>query len=433
MIASELREADRLESLWSYGILDTGAERAFDLLCEAAATVCGAPMAMINLVDADRQWAKARVGAVPQEVGRDVSLCNTIVETGLPFVVPDVRTERCLAGHPSASGARFVAYAGVPLIGRDGLPIGALCVLDVLPRAFVDREIDLLRGLADQVMVQLELRRHYRRVGYVEEHLHPDACRPERLRAALDNGELVPHYQPVVDMVSGEVLGLEALLRWNHPAEGLLAPSSFLPALTDSGLLAPVTRMVLDHALSTRSALAQVMPIASEFRMGVNIAPAQLSDPGFHELVIDTLRLHQTAGCGLLIELTEDERLGDLDLAKRQLRALGDAGVMVFLDDFGAGWSNLQRTLELPLTGLKIDGSLIGASDRDERARGLVRGALGIADELGLMSVAEGVETDAMRDRLLAMGCRYGQGWLFGRPTAAENLGEVLSVPTAAH
>lgn len=429
MTTPKLREADRLESLWSYRILDTGAERAFDLLCEAAATVCGTPMAMINLLDEDRQWAKARVGAVPQQVPRDVSLCNTIVETGTPFVVADVRAERCLAGHPAAVGSRFVAYAGVPLIGRDGLPIGALCVLDVSPRAFGDAEIEVLRGLADQVMVQLELRRHYRRVGYVDERLHPDACRPERLRAALDNGELVPHYQPVVDMVSGEILGLEALLRWDHPTDGLLPPASFLPALTDSGLLAPVTRMVLDHALTTRSTLAQVLPLHPEFRMGVNIAPAQLSDPGFHELVIDALRAHRTAGCGLLLELTEDQRLGDLDLAKRQLRTLRDAGVMVFLDDFGVGWSNLQRALELPITGLKIDGSLIGGSERDERAGALVRAALGIAGDLELMSVAEGVETEPMRDRLLAMGFQYGQGWLFGRPTAAPNLLEMLSAP----
>lgn len=421
MSGRELWEADRLASLHSYRILDTADERAFDVLCRAAAAACGAPIAMINLLDEDRLWAKARVGSVPREMGREVTLCTKTVARGGPFVVPDVRAEPCLHGHPIAHSP-IVAYAGVPLVGRDGLPIGTLCVLDHACREFDGAQIDTLQALADQVMVQLDLRRHEERAGYVDRRLHSDARSPARLRAALDGRELVPHYQPVVDMVTGQILGFEALLRWQHPSDGLLPPAAFLPALAGSGMMTPITRAVVDHALTTRRTITAARPLPPDFKMGVNVTPTQAAEPTFAEFVFAALAAHRVAADGLLIELTEVERFTDLAAAKDNLRALVDAGVLVFLDDFGAGWSNLKRTLELPLSGLKVDGSLVAASEHDPRATSLLRGAFSIASEAGLLAVAEGVETAVVRDQLVALGFRYGQGWFYGRPTAAEQL-----------
>jgi len=243
-------EQDRLDALLSYGVLDTEPEPGFDSLTALAAHVLGTPMAAVTLVDADRQWFKARLGPGAGQTLRAWSFCSDTVAAGAPLVVADTLADPRYRDNPLVAGEPGIrAYAGAPLIGRDGLPLGALCVLDVRPRTFDVRPLELLGALAEQVVVLLEQRRRDRSAGLLEEAVLAEALNPPRLRRALDAGELVPHYQPMVDIVTGHVHGLEALLRWEHPALGTLTPAAFLPVVEASSLIVPVGRAVLDASL----------------------------------------------------------------------------------------------------------------------------------------------------------------------------------------
>jgi GAF domain-containing protein len=151
-------EADRLESLASYDVLDTPAETAYDAVTRLAAELCGTPLALINLVDADRFWFKSRYGTFPPQLPREDDLCGRVIRDSRELSVGDLRTVQSSADHPLLA-AGFLAYAGIPLIGRDGLPLGTLCVLDRRPRRFTHTQLGGLRQLAAQVVALLELRR----------------------------------------------------------------------------------------------------------------------------------------------------------------------------------------------------------------------------------------------------------------------------------
>jgi diguanylate cyclase (GGDEF)-like protein len=411
------QEADRLESLESYDVLDTPAEKAYDALTRLAADLCGTPLALINLVDADRFWFKSRYGTFPPELPREDALCGRVIRDSRELSVGDLRTAQASADHPLLA-AGFLAYAGIPLIGRDGLPLGTLCVLDRRPRRFTQTQLGGLRQLAAQVVALLELRRAENASGRSPRSLIAEASDPVRLRQALDDGELRPHFQPMVDLRTGRTVGCEALLRWHHPQHGVLLPASFLSAIESSGLVLPVGREVLDRSLGTLAALRADPTVPALIGMAVNVSGAQLRQPGLAETVLQYLERHGIPAEDLSIELTETAALHDNDtaIARSELLVLREAGVHLALDDYGTGWSALARLLELPLTALKLDRSLVKGLPDDPRSLLLARSTFGLARDMGLAVVSEGVETTAQRDSLLDMGGQFGQGWLFSRP-----------------
>ncbi|HSP36160.1 MAG TPA: EAL domain-containing protein, partial [Frankiaceae bacterium] len=223
------QEADRLASLASYRVLDSEPDDTFDALTRLAALICEAPISRISLVAADRQWFLSRYGFDAMETSRSDSVASDAVATGNSLVDGDLASTPRYADLASSSG--LAAYAGVPLIGRDGLPLGALCVLDIIPRTFTPDQLSALADLAAQTVTALELRRCDATSGLDSNALVPEARLPVTLRAALDDGEFVPHFQPIIDMRDGSVRGLEALVRWAHPTRGLLSPATFLPGL----------------------------------------------------------------------------------------------------------------------------------------------------------------------------------------------------------
>jgi EAL domain-containing protein (putative c-di-GMP-specific phosphodiesterase class I) len=412
-----LHEQDRLESLRSYDVLGTPDEPAFDALTRLAALLCAVPIAGISLVGDDRQWFKSTHGFATRDTPRDISFASDVVADGKPIVVYDATLEPRYADNPQVTGGLGIrAYAAMPLIGRDGLPLGALCVVDVRPRHFTKDQLEGLQLLAGQVVTQLELRRADRDSGRGDGTLLGEASDPVRLRRALDDGELRPHFQPMVDLRSRRTLGFEALLRWHHPQHGLLPPGVFLPAVESSGLMLPVGRRVLDLSLAMLAELRAEPGLPDLLGVAVNVSGAQLRQPGLAQVVLASLDHHAIPAGHLSVELTETAILFETSTARRELMILRDAGVHVALDDYGTGWSSLSRLLDLPLSALKLDRILVAGLPGDERCTAVARSTFALCAEMGIDVVCEGIETEEQRRSLLAMGAKYGQGWLFGRP-----------------
>jgi len=234
----------------------------------------------------------------------------------------------------------------------------------------------------------------------------------QELRAADDASAFVPWFQPILRLEDAGVAGYEALLRWHHPKRGALAPAEFLQVAEDTGLIEQIDWQVFRHACEgARELLAPGQFVA------VNVTPRLLRLRDFDSRLLQLLESTGLAPSALRIELTERALFGDPDAVTAVLRRLRAAGVEAVLDDFGKGVSALGSVHELPLRMVKIDREVIAELDRGNSQRGsaTVGAVLALTQALGLDAVAEGVETDGQRELLTRMGCRYGQGYLFGR------------------
>ena len=422
-------EKDRLDSLYSYAILDTEPEPAFDALTQLAARVCRTPMAGVSLVDHDRQWFKSFVGGSPMNLPREHSLCADAVTSAMLLVVADTRVDPRYLNNPQVTDSPHIrSYAAAPLLGRDGLPIGALCVADVKPRRFTAAQLQMLKDLAAQVVTVLEERRRDQGAGMLEVGVAADARNPVRLRRALEQGELIPYFQPIVDVTSGAPHALEALIRWEHPELGTLLPAAFLPAVEGSALVVPIGREVLDASLGELRKL-QRQHISLPGGVAVNVSSGQLERPGLARDVFAALDRHQLPTADLALEITETTAFRDPGVALAELTALADAGVRLVLDDFGVGWSNMSRLVQLPVGALKLDRSLVATVTTDDRAAFIVGATVAAAHELNLVVIAEGIEDEQVRRRIAATGCRWAQGWLFSPAVPAQTLPRLLRRP----
>ncbi len=243
------------------------------------------------------------------------------------------------------------------------------------------------------------------------------------LRAGIDGAELVLAYQPLVDLVSGNVVGAEALLRWHRQGYGTMLPGSFLSVAEESGLIVQIGRWALEQALSELARARASREIPDSFRLWVNVSPHQLANVHFAEVVAELMQKHEIPASMLGLEIIE-EVLRDAHATEKVLQSLRELGVSVNLDDFGAGHSNLAWLQDLPITGLKIDRRFVSSLDAPDDARGtaIVRGLLGLGHALGLSVVGEGVETPAQAQALRDMGCELAQGYHFAYPGTPEQL-----------
>lgn len=251
-----------------------------------------------------------------------------------------------------------------------------------------------------------------------------DAARIEaELRHALARGQLRLHFQPKQLLASGQLSGVEALVRWAHPERGLLPPGGFVDIAERCGLMGELGRQVL------RMALAQARQWHEQGRglnVAVNVSPSQFGDPHFCDDVLGALEAAGVPAGLLSIEITESMAMTDFAATAARLARLREAGVLIALDDFGIGFSNLSQLSRLPLDILKVDRSLVRELGTDPRADAIVRAIIGMAHALDCRVIAEGIETPAQRDHLQALGCDCGQGFLLGRPVPAE---AVLALP----
>ncbi len=248
------------------------------------------------------------------------------------------------------------------------------------------------------------------------------------LEQALIRNEFVVHYQPIVDFETGKALGVEALVRWNHPTRGLLAPLEFIPIAEDTGVIVPLGAWVLGEACRQTVAWRSEHPDASDLRVSVNLSTRQLLEPDLVERVRDILEASRLEPEALTLELTEGSLMQKLEETVTKLRALKDLGVRLAIDDFGTGSSSLGYLQRFPIDILKIDKSFVdGIAALDSEDPALVRAIVEMAKTLRLETVAEGIEETEQLAELRSAGCRSGQGYLFARPLHPDAMGAFLS------
>lgn len=240
------------------------------------------------------------------------------------------------------------------------------------------------------------------------------------LRRAIEREDLTLAFQPLVDLPTGRIAGFEALARWHHPDRGRIDPDEFVPIAEDSGLIVPLGRWALDRALRTLAGWDAAAGFTLPLYVGVNLSPIQIARDEVAAPVADALRHHGIAGSRLSIELTESAIIGDPGRAARTLAALKASDAMIAMDDFGTGYSNLASLQRLPIDTLKIDRSFVTDMLDDADRIAIVRAILGLAQALGMTTVAEGVETAELARTLAALGCTTGQGYHFAHGLAAD-------------
>jgi diguanylate cyclase (GGDEF)-like protein len=245
-----------------------------------------------------------------------------------------------------------------------------------------------------------------------------------RLRIALDERQFELYYQPQMELATGRIWVVEALLRWRDPERGTIAPGEFLPVLESSGLIVPVGRWVLEQAVEAcrRWRAAGIGPM----RVGVNVSALQLRRRAFVEQTLELLAGLPGEGGGIEVEITETALLQDLATSRRRLERLREAGVRIAIDDFGTGYSSLALLPRLPIDALKIDRSFIQGLPDDRASVTLVSSIIGLARAFELEAVAEGVETAGQLEMLQALGCNRSQGFLHGRPVPGDEIERML-------
>ena len=246
------------------------------------------------------------------------------------------------------------------------------------------------------------------------------------LREALRADEMVLHFQPVIRLRDRTMVGVEALLRWERPGVGLVKPDAFVPVATDTGLILPLGRWVIEQATKA-AARWPTLEVAA------NLSARQLADADLVEFVADCLHRHGVPAPRLCLEVTEADLVTDPDSVVEQLRRFKELGVRLAIDDFGTGFATLDYLRRFSAADiLKVDGSFVaGITDPSSHDLAIVSAALVLADNLGFDTVAEGVETEAQRAVLERLGCELAQGHLFSESVAAERIDEMLATPFA--
>ena len=245
------------------------------------------------------------------------------------------------------------------------------------------------------------------------------------LRRALERDELRLHYQPLIDLASDRIVGLEALVRWQHPTRGLVAPLSFIPVAEETGLIIPLGRWVLETACRQAREWMEAFP-ASRLVMSVNLSARQFTQPDLVQQVAAILAETGLPPELLELEITESVMMDQTEAGTRALRALRVLGVKLVLDDFGTGYSSLAYLKHLPLDTIKIDRSFVNGLEADDANLPIVQAVIALAHGLGISVVAEGIETAGQLARLRALGCDRGQGFFYARPMPPADLGPLL-------
>lgn len=392
-----------------------------------AARAVSFPVAMINILDHDTQHTISLLGADDLATPREVALCDTVVRSGEPLVVEDAGADDRFAHFPQVAGGDVASYIGVPLLGRESLIIGALCVIDSQPRSVRGEDLARLREFGAVVEDQLDLMRRLnaqRRVGAVV---------TQELAAAIGRNEIVPWYQPIVDLRSGATVGVEALARWRHQNGEVSDPSRFIPLAEDSDLIVELDLSVIRQAATDMAGWQRRHP---DLRLSVNLSARHFDREDFFPPIERAVLDGGIAPDTVDLEMTETTHL-DSRVSTTQIRRMRDAGFGVWLDDFGTGWSSLEYLLRMPVTGVKIDRALslaLGSRLGDA----LTRSVTGLAAELNLRTIIEGIETTDQAALAAQLGCDYGQGYLWSPPVAAGDLtsitgtGDVVLLGAAA-
>jgi two-component system CheB/CheR fusion protein len=383
----------------------------------------------------DALLAQAADRLLTQGLGRTLATIDTCLDafgtpcdrlpTGVVFarfagdefvaILPDLTDRQAL----SEVGERLVQSLDAPfrIKGQD-VAIGASVGIAITPEDTTD-PAELL-AFADLAMYSSKQagKARYRFFDQQAREVMLQSARIEaELRVALELHQLRLHFQPKFRLADGSPSGVEALVRWQHPERGLLAPGSFIDVAERTGQMGRLGRQVLAMAV------AQCRRWLDHDRLvnvAINVSPSQFADPHFVDDVLGAIAQAGIPAELLSIEITESMAMSDFAATAARLARLREAGVLIALDDFGIGFSNLSQLSRLPLDILKIDRSLVQDLGTDAKADAIVRAIVGMAHALDCRVIAEGIETPAQRDWLRDVGCDCGQGYLLGMPAPAE-------------
>jgi diguanylate cyclase (GGDEF)-like protein len=314
----------------------------------------------------------------------------------------------------------------------DGVAVDVGCSVGVAITPDHGEDFDLLLQHTDVAMYVAKKDS----LGVVTYASDLDSHSPERLallgglRRAVDEPEqIVVYYQPKASLQSGVVTGVEALVRWQHPEQGLLPPNDFIPLAERTGIIRPLTWSILRKALEQNRRWADDGLLLT---VAVNVSPRCLLDKGFPEGVVQMLQEIGVPPQRLELELTESSVMSDPDRALAILHSLRDAGIRLAIDDFGTGYSSMAYLKKLPVTEIKIDRTFVTEMDRDASDAAIVRSSLELARNLNLEVVAEGVETQAVWDELTILGCGSAQGYFLTRPLPPDDFRRWLAGHTSS-
>ncbi len=436
----------RIAALHALQILDTDPEDRFDAIARMAAAQLQADVASIDFVDATRVWSKSVWNGRLREFPRTESFAEWIAKTASMLVVPDMQSGGRLRGFyrpDTVLQTRF--FAGVPILSSSGVVLGALCVAGRQPRTDLKPEEMLaLENLASLVTDQLELRQLRQRTALdgsrqpetlpVGEQLQESLQESEwptaaELEYALERDQFLLFFQPEVEIATGRIVGLEALIRWQHPRRGLLSPQSFIPQAESNGMILPIGDWGLAHACRQLQAWKQNRPWLDHLRVCVNLSARQFTRNGLADHIQSLLMSTGLRGHHLGLEMTESTLIPSISKTVGVLNSLQRLGVSLHMDDFGTGYSSLSHLHRFPFDVLKVDRSFVKRMTMGNQPLQIVKTILELARVLGMDVVAEGIETEEQRMLLEKLGCRYGQGYLFSPPLSAEAMEKLLESP----
>jgi EAL domain-containing protein (putative c-di-GMP-specific phosphodiesterase class I) len=434
------QEAERLAALSSAQILDTPREPCYDAITRLAAEYFQADIALLGFVDETRVWFKSHWGQEAREQPRSHSIFETVLTEGGPVVIPDVRLHPCWKDQRLLiRRLKLAFFAGVPVRAGNGCILGVLAIISRQPRRGLNpEELRMFESMGAMIASELELRRHRRNFIRLGKRFFPAAEESAGpivwpsvadLRSALEQRQFVLHYQPEVDLATGRIVGVEALIRWNHPQRGIIPPMDFIPVAEETGLILPIGDWGLAEACNQIHAWSNAEPELLSLRVCVNLSARQFSREGLADHVEALLLQYGISGQQLGLEMTESSLIPKATTALEVLTSLRKLSVSLLLDDFGTGYSSLSYLHSFPFDVLKIDRSFVARMTHGDQSLQIVRTVIELARALGMSAVAEGIETHEQFKLLQQMGCRYGQGYLIARPMNAEAITELLGLP----
>jgi len=360
---------------------------------------------------------------VAERLGRSLRRTDVVARLGgdeFLIALPDVERDH----DPARVATKLVSLLAQPCrVGDREYRVSVSIGIAVHPRDGADAHV-LIRN-ADTAMYHAKAERG-RGYSYYADGMNEIVAErldiEQGLREAIERERFVLHYQPQVDLETGELVGVEALLRWRDPIRGLIPPAVFIPMAEETGMVGPIGRFALERACSDAIGWRTRAPL----RVAVNVSSKQLLEPDFAETVARVLRETGLAPRRLQIEITESSILEHRGPTLATLHALRRLGCGVVIDDFGTGYAALTALRWLPANGLKLDRSFVANVLQEPSDATIAAGLISIAHGLGLEVTAEGVETEEQLAFLRAQGCRFAQGYLLAKPTPAETLQALL-------
>lgn len=403
--------AQRQRRLARHYLRDAGSAPRLDSTITVAAQTLGFPRGQVNILDDEMQYTVSNYQFADLSVlPREDSICQFTIAVDDALVVEDARTDPRLAGVGAVRDGVVGSYLGVPLRGRESSIVGTLCVHDPSPHQISQADVAQMRHYGDIVEDQLDM---LRRAGAGP---RTDQASVAGLVRAIEQAEIVPWYQPVMDLRTGRLVGYEALARWRQPDGSFAGPGLFVGVAEDSDVIVDLDRSVMRQALDDVRRWRDTDP---ELTISMNISTVHLEVPDGIDAIVALTADAGLEADAIALELTETRALHDEVEGRTVLNELRRLGYRVLLDDFCSGWSSLDSVLQLDVDGLKVDRAVTAAMG-SRVGDAVLHALVGLSQELELDTIVEGIETASHVSVARDLGFAKGQGYFWSQARPAE-------------